>query len=762
MRRIGSLLGFLLCALLPLQAQPGRWQAYTAMRQVNTLTASRSTLWAGTTGGLFAYELATGEVRRFTRVEGMSGIEISALLYDERRNRLWVGYPNGVLDVWDETQQRWRTILDIARSTQFTQRGVRSFFVYGDTLYVATDFGIVLLDSQGRVRDSYTRLGTLNPGTPVWSVLIAAGRIWAATDFGVASAPLAAPNLKAPEFWELHGSGCGLPSGRIYALADYENTVYAATSGGLARYDGSCWRLLPLLREPVVALSRQVDYLFVLTPSAVARLDPALAVSRFPLSPGEPRALWAQSPTIWWVGDFQRGLCRYEGGQLRWQFIPEGPYSNLISQLSWSPRGLLWAASSQLDRPGSGFYRFDGTRWTNFHPDLLPELAGIFDVPAVLADPDGGVWAGTWGRGIVRVEPDGTLRRFDRRSGLIGIPGSEDYVVVPALSRDPRGRIWAVSFLSSYPLFVYENGRWTGLPRHSQAPGNATYFTVYADSSGLLWIGLRASDDKNVGMGLLVLDTRDTPENPADDRALYLRAERGAGNLPDRKVNAIVQDRRGMIWIGTARGLAYYPFPGLLIEGSTAEREAQWPVSADTGQGRRSYLLRELSVNAIAIDGANRKWIGSPDGLWVTDEAVSRLLAHYTTENSPLLSNNILGLAYRPDTGELFVATSAGLVSIMTDVLGPEPELRTLRIFPNPGRLQGPRPIYIRGLTEETRIKILSIEGHLVRELYVRGGQAIWDGRDTEGRLVPSGVYLITAVDLATRRSAVGKVLIIR
>ncbi|MCS7081862.1 MAG: hypothetical protein N2561_01130 [Bacteroidetes bacterium] len=760
--RAPCLLVLLCCS--PLWAQVGRWQAYTAMRQVRALAGSDEVVWAGTTGGLFAYAPATGQLRRWTSVEGMSGIDVSAVAWDGRRGGLWVGYDNGIIDFWSEAQGRWRAVFDIARSAQFTQRGVRAFTLGGDTVYVATDFGIVLLDPIRRqVRDSYTRLGPLPAATPVRSVALGAGRLWAATDFGVVSAPLSAPNLKVPELWELHDARCGLPDGRTWALIAHRGAVYAATSGGLARYEGpSCWRALEAVREPVRALSAWGEYLFALTPSAVVRLDPAGAVVRFPVEAGDPRALWAQSATSWWVGDFRRGLCRYENGRLGLILVPEGPYSNLVSQLSMGPRGLLWAASSQLDRPGSGFYRFDGVRWRSFHPDVLPELEGVFDVPAILADPDGGVWAGTWGRGVVRVESDGAIRRFDRRSGLLGIPGAEDYVVVPALTRDPNGRIWATSFLASTPLFVYENGSWTGLPPHPAIPSNATYFLVYADSSGLLWIGLRASDDKNVGMGLLVLDPRGSPRLPGDDQAVYLRAERGLGNLPDRKVNAVVQDRRGVVWVGTQRGLAYWPFPGLLMRGGTAEREAQWPISADTTGGRRSYLLRELTVNALLVDGANRKWIGSPDGLWVTDESVSRVLAHYTTENSPLLSNNVLGLAYRADTGELFVATSAGLVSLMTDVLGPEPELRELRIFPNPVRLEAPRPIYIRGLAEETLLKILSVDGGLVRELRARGGQAIWDGCDAEGRLVPSGLYVVTAVDLATRRSAVGKVVVIR
>ena len=80
------------------------------------------------------------------------------------------------------------------------------------------------------------------------------------------------------------------------------------------------------------------------------------------------------------------------------------------------------------------------------------------------------------------------------------------------------------------------------------------------------------------------------------------------------------------------------------------------------------YLLSEESVKCIKIDGANRKWIGTESaGLFLLSEDGTEEIRHFTKENSPLLSDNILDIAINHRNGEVFIATELGILSYRSD-----------------------------------------------------------------------------------------------
>jgi hypothetical protein len=68
-----------------------------------------------------------------------------------------------------------------------------------------------------------------------------------------------------------------------------------------------------------------------------------------------------------------------------------------------------------------------------------------------------------------------------------------------------------------------------------------------------------------------------------------------------------------------------------------------------------------------------------------------------------------------------------------------------VQVFPNPVRPEYDGPIAIRGLSENANVKITDVNGKLVNEFQAFGGQAIWNGRDYNGRRVQTGVYLVFA-----------------
>jgi hypothetical protein len=168
------------------------------------------------------------------------------------------------------------------------------------------------------------------------------------------------------------------------------------------------------------------------------------------------------------------------------------------------------------------------------------------------------------------------------------------------------------------------------------------------------------------------------------------------------------------------------------------------------GTNLGDYLLDSEQINAIAIDGANRIWIGTAaSGLYLMDytedlndaDYTLETVAHFTTENSLLPSNNIISLAIQSSTGEVFIGTGSGLVSYVNEATEPKEDFSELYAYPNPVAANYYGTITIVGAMENTEVRIVDGSGNLVQKIKCIGGSATWDGTNTQGKRVASGVY---------------------
>jgi hypothetical protein len=160
--------------------------------------------------------------------------------------------------------------------------------------------------------------------------------------------------------------------------------------------------------------------------------------------------------------------------------------------------------------------------------------------------------------------------------------------------------------------------------------------------------------------------------------------------------------------------------------------------------GVLAYLLAEEEVTTIAIDGANQKWIGTRNGVFVQSANGEIEIATYNVENSPLLNDIVLDIAINPIDGEVFIGTESGIISTRGEAIeGGNFHDQNAYAFPNPVRPDYEGPIAIRGLATDAAVKITNVAGVVVYETRAQGGQAIWDGYGLDGRKAESGVYLV-------------------
>ncbi|MBT6808465.1 MAG: hypothetical protein HOA52_03135, partial [Flavobacteriales bacterium] len=271
------------------------------------------------------------------------------------------------------------------------------------------------------------------------------------------------------------------------------------------------------------------------------------------------------------------------------------------------------------------------------------------------------------------------------------------------------------------------------------------------DDYGQKW-GIRTST------GLFVYNDNNTLSDKTDDQLTKVTTAVGSGNLPNNSVYCLANDLDGNIWVGTKEGVCVFYSPSSVFSGFNFD--AQQIIVEENGFGQ--YLLNSEIVYTIAIDGGNRKWIGTLEsGLFLLSEDGTEEIYHFTTENSPLLSNTITDVEINHKTGELFISTDKGLMSFRNDATSSENNISELTIFPNPVRENYTGIISISGLAYESNVKITDVGGNLVFETNSEGGTAVWDGTDFNNMRVGTGVYLVFSSDKYAREKAVGKILFI-
>jgi hypothetical protein len=208
-------------------------------------------------------------------------------------------------------------------------------------------------------------------------------------------------------------------------------------------------------------------------------------------------------------------------------------------------------------------------------------------------------------------------------------------------------------------------------------------------------------------------------------------------------IYSIAQDREGNIWLGTNKGIVVYYSPSRVF--SSNEFYAQTIlVPRNDNSGFGDPLLGTETVTAIKVDGANRKWLGTRNGgvFLVSDDGLKQIHA-FNIDNSPLLSNSINDITINENTGEVFFATNSGIISYVSDAVGPAEEFSDVYVYPNPVRETYFGDIVITGLIENAYVKITDLNGNLVHETRSLGGNAIWNGNNLSGKRVSTGVYLV-------------------
>lgn len=769
-RTLYIILGIFLCATaLHSEAQsrlrPGQWRTYLSHIGVIQSAFRGGTLYTISSAGMFTFDPATNEIQTYSSVDGLSNINPNTLFYSQATDRIFIGYPDGNIDYFNEVESI-RTLTDIARSNNFVDKRIIAFAGDADFLYVATGFGLVIYRFSNLLPlVTVTQFGNGASRRPIVSVARKDGLIWVVTEDGDAySAPAGFPNLSDPSVWTLENGANGLPLGvPVNEVVTNPGAVYLRTDLGIFANSGNSWNLL-------AGFSEKFDKLYAQSDGIAASQGSRLVVeytdgTRFDFF-GDAilgHALWTNKGEFYLTTPFIG--VRRAGNGTTGLILPSGPLTNLSTEVAAyngeiyiAPRG--YGAAFVPINDQSGVYYFNsenGWKALDRNNGGLPKNRVNTGFARAFYDKNSGqAYLGSFGKGIAVVEKGELVDYFDCYDGLSTIGGvcdsaSFDQTRVSGLEVDINGVLWATLTFAQHPLVLRTTeGQWLRIPAN-RFPSNAFFIKMITDDLGSKWI-------LNRNNGLVVYNDNNTPDNLTDDRIVNINpiqtniSEEGCS--PTGEVFSIAKDLDGAIWVGTAQGVIVFFDPFSIAQGKVV------PASRIIFDNR--CLLENEIVYAIAVDGGNRKWFATGNGVFLTNASGDKLIRQFTTANSPLLSNQVNHIAIDPITGEVIFSTDKGIIAYGGDATEGVGICEEVRVFPNPVFSDFLGDIVIEGSAANSRVKIVTVSGKLVRELRSEGGTTRWDGLDLRGEKVHSGIYLALVADENGENACVGKFAVIR
>lgn len=756
MRGVKFIFLSILLSVSVLRAQDGigYWNIHTPCRTVTKVDLTPKKVFAATRYDVFSYNPDDNAIERFTKVSGMSDFEIGTLRYNAATDMVFVGYINGNIDIIDGDGTIFN-IPDIKEKNILGSKRINEVFFSNEKAYVCCGFGVVVVNlSRMEVSDTYF-LGDDSSYLNINDLTIADGKIFVATDEGVFYADAACQQLADFSQWR-RDMLINNPFGRFSQIEFFDGKVLANFSLDVNGFDtiyafsDSAWNYFAKDYHHIHnELSACKDKLVVSDDDAVRVFDKDGNLVKHCAGKGfnVNSAVYDASRACYWFGDSYGGLFRSTAdfGDFDKIFI-SSPYTNDAFALASSGEELWVAAGGYLGTWAklgnhAGAFHLRDDEWHNLNN--LDAFDTITDVVCVAVDPSDSrrVYLGSFSHGVVELYDEKVVNVYERdNSTLTPVIGWDEFVFVSGLAFDKKHNLWAVNCEAEKLLSMKsDKGVWK-----SYNVGSGAGFTgrLVIDKNDYKWIQMRD--------GSFIVFDGTAHKN--------VRTTDGQGGLPGTG-NCCAVDSRGTVWIGTSDGMAEFTNSSKIF-GNNAYNATRILVPRNDGSGQADYLLSGVNVKCLAIDGADNLWCGTNNGvLCISNDGLTEH-HHFTTENSPIFSNNINDIAVTAD-GTVYFATDKGVISYRGRASEGKNSNSDVFAYPNPVKHDYNGLVGIKNLAKNSLVKITTVNGDFVTHLRSEGGQAVWDCTTLDGKRVDAGVYLIFVSDEKGGSSYAAKILVL-
>jgi ligand-binding sensor domain-containing protein len=727
----------------------GTWRTHFSYLAAREVALAGERVYCASENGLFYLDKSDNSLTTLSKLDGLSETVIRAMAYDPNTQILVLAYQNSNLDLLDDEEINEIPLIRDANISG--SKNLNHIYIYQNLAFISADFGLVSLDLNRRqIRETYQNLGANGSNLIIQAATVSRDSLILATAQGIIMGALS-DNLLDFNSWKRFSPVNGLPSGAVRKIVTRNNTVYALMANGLIyKYlHQNQWTLFNFPTSNLSNLQVSQNKILISAAHRIYQIDENEALSEIanPLIIS-PQAAILDPQNRLWVADQQNGLVSNFANSFQ-SYTPNGParaeswalytYQNQILALSGA-----WDENYNPLNRTAGFYQFKNAAWASYNGTNTPNLLNIKDlVNATYNSSNKNLYLASFGDGIAVRAENGSFSVINQNTaGTSLVADNQGKLRVSALAADRSGELWISTFAAANQPALHvlrNNGSW-----QSFLPPNLASRTpqdILIDNQQVKWVRL----SPNRGGGIWVLDDK-------TNRNRYLSSTANEGNLPSINVNVIKQDLEGQMWIGTDRGVTVISNPNRVFDGA---------INAFTPIFESRPLLRAEVVKALAIDGGNRKWIGTRTGLWLFSADGGTLIHYFNVDNSPLPDNTILDIKIEPTSGEVFVATEQGIVSYRGTATAGNAQYGQVKVFPNPVRPDFTGLVGISGLVEGANVKITDVSGRLFYETRAQGGTASWNLRDYNNVKAQTGIYLIFSTNADGSQTLVSKIAVV-
>lgn len=726
----------------------GSWQVHLAYNKGSDVAVAGTKVYCVANGNLFSYNASDNALKRISKIDGLSDIEISSIAFDNNSKTLIVGYNNANVDFI--VNDKVVNLPDIKRKQLFGDKKIYSIYVNNNYAYLAMGFGIVKLDiAKQEIKETYYLVSDVN-GIKVNAICSDSEKLYAATTNGIYYASLNSVAISNPTGWKKFYS---LPVANYNTITLFNNKILANKEGDFSKHAMYAMPVGDTLWSPI--LEQFTENCFALNAN---KTQTKLAVSYYGftrlfdanlnlentifnntlrnLKESKPLQCDFDSLDNVWIADGNNGLIKNSALYTNEKFQPLGPATNTTFKVSINNQN-LWVTPGGFESAlvnlynKEGISNFNNKEWKTTEYNYITADSSLSDVVYVLAHPSKSekAYAACWGNGLLEIESNIVTKRYDNRNSILKSRPEYEWTGIGGLAFDASENLWLTnSYTSNFIAVLANDGKLYSYDASAVMSSQTAASQIIVSSTGQKWCRLAGSN------GVLVFDEAGTLEDVSDDKIARIPISSFVGS----SVFSLAEDKDGVIWTGTDKGInVIYNTGSVFDDGASAQ---QIKVELD---GYVQYLLETETVTAIAVDGGNRKWVGTINsGVYLLSSDGTEQILHFTKENSALLSNEINSIVINDVTGEVFFGTSAGVISYRSDASESSDKMNNVYAFPNPVKPNFTGVVSIVGLAQETDVKITDAAGNIVAAIVSQGGTATWDLNNFQKQRVKSGVYM--------------------
>lgn len=734
---------------------------------------------------LYSYDKESSENESFTKRNKLSDIEIKDIYYNYDKKYLLIVYSNSNIDfLYDDG--KIINLPDIKDVILTMSKNINDVTFNNNKVYMAADFGYVILnDEKHEVMESQIY------NIPLYSIVAIGDNLFVSKNDGLFVSELNAMHTSIDSFTQtnikskvnkilpIDDKSFFFYTGWLYKATVNDNKTLSATT-----VIGADSRISQPTKTGFIAQATTPGYYILMDKDGneLKKVNLPESLQKSYISSYETNgSLWIMDSK-----GIKNVSIDNDNGKITEKILSDyfKPNSSTVSK----PYNIVYNGRLKklyVMNTGSNHFvteignvarinTLDGSFWSDITPESASTIGtlknGLLNDPfQPVFDPEdpNTYYVGSWYEGFYKVKDNKVVAKYDWTNSPMEL-ALNWYCQIACLQFDKFKNLWVIQSDNSKPVMV--------LPRSKQSQEkvsasdwyrpNVTGFTPNKKMHFLITKrnNLKFITDGSYGSVFIAFDDNGTPDVNGDDKIKSYSSfvDQDEKTFSWHYIHCFIEDNNGKVWLGTDNGVVEISNPANTLNNNF--RINRLKVPRNDGTQYADYLLENIEITCMAVDGANRKWIGtSTSGVFLVNETGSEILQHFTKSNSYLTDDNIISLACNLDNNSVYVGTNNGLAEYSSDASPAEENYSNVYAYPNPVRPDYTGWITIRGLMDNSLVKIADSAGNVFYSARSTGGMVTWDGCNSSGERVKTGIYYVFASQNEDGKSkgAVTKIMIV-